>query len=506
MSRILNWTLRHVRIRRTHPKLHPTGDADGGSISSLSNELVLAILALLDAASLHRMAAVSRRYYELATYTLLFHHGITLSAGRPSVSCQTSAALRALRLSMALPQGPFLLGSFDYIETTHPKTTDKDVRRLTALLKSLNGGHEQWIHFISLNFGGDILTGPAASTMANLAPKLLRALCGDSRYAVVFVGDGVFTCQAKTFLRSWSPYMRAPHTQINLHDGTSQVAPTIRSITTLHATYPAISGEPWTRVVVDETRITTLVLSIKLQSAEWAVVFADVTFPNLESVEIRRNTGIHPSLINEFIDRHSLKRIVFMSSNSNTGPGEGWRLNQPKLEQLTALAHDVDYVLPSDASQNTTLNALTHVDLHPDDHLRAALTKLSLHTPLTNLTLSFFETEHFPSAAWPVFPTISTLTLFSLGLEPTPTTAERLSAVLAQSFPALRKLEISFVPGMAAPTNYLDAYSAASGSKWRVDGPSEVLSGREFSSALARARERQSTGGGDAKSRIVVSC
>ncbi|KAJ7061058.1 hypothetical protein C8F01DRAFT_157961 [Mycena amicta] len=333
--------------------------------------------------------------------------------------------------------------------------------------------------------------------MAGLAPKLLRAVCGnseESRNAVFFVGDGVFTCKAKTFLLLWSPHMRERHTQIHLHDGTSQVVPTIRRITTLHATYPVISGEPWARVVVDDALITTLVLGIKLQSAEWAAILADVTLSNLKSVEIRKKTGgIQPSFINEFLNRHSLKRIIFMSPNSSSSHGEDSRLSQPKLEELKALAHYVDYVF---SSRETTLDALTHVELHPDDHLRLALTKLSTHAPLTNLTLFSFDPEHLPGVAWPVFPTLTTLTFHLLALAPIPTTAHRVSALLAHSFPGLLRLEISFDPRITAPTNILDADAIASGSKWRVAGPSEVLNAHEFATALMRLRE-------DGDSRIV---
>ncbi|KAJ7049034.1 hypothetical protein C8F01DRAFT_1266077 [Mycena amicta] len=500
MSRLVNWTLKHIHRPSREPRDRGESHHDDHTIgiSSLSNELVLAIFALMDDMTLHSMAVASRRCYELATDTLLFRHGITPSAS--SISCQNSEALSALCLSTALPPGRVPMDRFEYIETTHPKTNQKDIRRITALLKSLNCGHDPWIRSLGLNFGGDIISRPVGWTMAGLAPKLLRAVCGnseESRNAVFFVGDGVFTCKATTFLRSWSPSIRAPHTQIHLHDGTSQTVPRIRRITTLHATYPVISGEPWARVVVDEARITTLVLSIKLQSAEWAAILADVTLPNLKSVEIRKRTGgSQPSFINKFLNRHSLKRIIFMSPNSSSSHGENSRLNQPTLEQLTALTHYVDYVLPLDSSRETTLDALTHVELHPDNHLRVALTKLSTHAPLTNLTLSAFDPEHLPGVAWPIFPTLSTLTFILLRLAPIPTTAHRVSTLLAHSFPVLLRLEISFDPSNTAPTNDLDANAIASGSKWRVAGPSEMLNANEFATALMRLRE-------DGESRIA---
>ncbi|KAJ7061073.1 hypothetical protein C8F01DRAFT_1083296 [Mycena amicta] len=106
------------------------------------------------------------------------------------------------------------------------------------------------------------------------------------------------------------------------------------------------------------------------------------------------------------------------------------------------------------------------------------------------------QPNHLPGVARPVFPTLTTLTFHLLALAPIPTTTHRVSGLLAHSFPGLLRLEISFDPRITAPTNNLDAYAIASGSKWRVAGPSEVLNAEEFATAPMRLRE-------DGESRIV---
>ncbi|KAJ7065719.1 hypothetical protein C8F01DRAFT_1080620 [Mycena amicta] len=468
MSRIINWTLSllSTMMSRWHfnrtlglkqPRLgrHESKSVQGASLSALPNELLLAILAFLDASALSRMAAVSRRCHQLATYVLLSLNGITLpSNGTGGVVCDSSDSLRALRLALALPStSTKSVRAFEYVESL-TKTSSRDVSRIKTLLRHF-GTRSLRLHSIALHFSPNIVR---RWSMRKVAPQLLVALCGDSKHAVVVVRDGLVTCRVKD-MQHWKPHPKQDNIRRTLHDKSSQLVPTISSVTTLHAKYPVCTGisahNPWTLVVVDQARITSLVLSLKLQRHEWAAILGDLTLPNLQIVEVLGNT-ITPASIDDFLNRHALKAITFLSPRPGVvrpDPMGTPALVQPSLYRVRGLAHYVDYILTARPklfdSAIGLFPMLTHIELWPDEYLPSALNLLSLHAPLvTRLVLWSFEAKHFPytgaSDSWPVFQSIETLSLTKCALGMTTETCAQFATLLKHSFPALSRLEMSF--------------------------------------------------------------
>ncbi|KAJ7065718.1 hypothetical protein C8F01DRAFT_1126470 [Mycena amicta] len=456
MSRVVNWARRIQGQRRelSNPTSH---------IDALPNELLLAILALLDSSSLHRLAAVTKRFYELATHVLLAFHAIDLSVdttGTGTVSCFSTTALRALRLGLALnlETKTKIMKRFVYIESLSQHNTGRigqNVHQLKALLRRFSTRSTR-LHSITLHFATDLITGWSIGT----TPKLLQALCGASEKAVFVLREGLFTCRVPD-LRYWNPHAKhALTTKMHFHDGSWQVAPTIRSITTLHAQYPICAGlspyHPWTLVVVDQLLITTLTLAVKFKAHEWTAILGDaaLTLPNLDTVEVLGNTGV-PVSIEPFLNRHRLKAITFLSQHSIAEPDRlppAVPLIQPVLERVSALAHYIKHIFP-DHSSASTFPVLTHVEIWPDEYLSVALARLGAHSTLRSLVLHLFADAHFPKAEnhqqWPIFPLVESLAIdkcrFASGF--TSATAERLAVFIAHWFPALHMLTVSFDNG-----------------------------------------------------------
>ncbi|KAJ7065697.1 hypothetical protein C8F01DRAFT_751155 [Mycena amicta] len=451
MSRLFNWVLRRQQRQLDG---HESESVHGASLSALPNELLLAILAFMDPSALSRMAAVSRRCHQLATYVLLSLNGIKLpSNGTGSVVCDSSDGLHALCLALALPSTlTKSVRAFEYVESI-TKTSSRDVGRVETLLRHF-GTRPLRLHTIALHFSPNILR---LSGLRKVAPQLLVALCGDSKHAVVVVRDGLVTCRVKD-MQHWNLFTKEDNIKRTLHDKSSQLVPTISFITTLHAKYPVCTGisahNPWTLVVVDQARITSLVLSLKLQRHEWAAILGDLTLPNLQILDVLGNT-ITPASIDDFLNRHALKAITFLSPRPGVvrpDPMGPPALVQPSLDRVRGLAHYIDYIFTGRPSAIGLLPVLTHVELWPDEYLPYALALLSTHSQLTSLVFWSFEAKHFPypigtSKAWPIFQSVHTFCVSNcavgLGM-PTAQMSAPLATLLKHSFPALNRLVVSF--------------------------------------------------------------
>src|ERR1700761_1072029 len=142
--------------------------------------------------------------------------------------------------------------SFQYIvPSAKPKTND--IRRMEALLRRF-WSRPACIQKISLHFGNNVIRQPVRWTMGLFAPRLLSSCCGNSQTALFVVENGLFTCKARSLL-SRSPYTPVQYVNMEMHDGSHQWVPAIRSLHTLDITYPvstALSPQPpWTMFVVN---------------------------------------------------------------------------------------------------------------------------------------------------------------------------------------------------------------------------------------------------------------
>nr|GAT51306.1 predicted protein [Mycena chlorophos] len=261
----------------------------------------------------------------------------------------------------------------------------------------------------------------------------------------------------------------------------------------------------WTVLTVNATTITKLILRLPLKPHEWESILSELTLPNLRVVEVLETVAIAPSTVVGFLNRHRLEAITFLPyasesepSASHTEPaaslgGSRETLVQPALQRLRARAHFVEFALglahsashDSDDSDEPHFEHsavcspnLKHVELWPSSRavtclpsespsescqaaaaLRVLSSISSVAAELTSLTLHSFE--HFRRAftdsgtdaggeLWPVFLRVRDLTLTNLkcGLDPNSDSnvddAQALANLLEMSFPALRKLVVTF--------------------------------------------------------------
>lgn len=360
-----------------------------------------------------------------------------------------------------------------------PTSINKDVRRLEALLRQFRLRSTR-IHKVSLDFGKNIIERPVGWTIAGLAPYLLTTICGQAQTALFVVNNGLFTCKPKALVR-WNPYTRDQYYKMNMHDGTRQWVPSIRSIESLDVTYPVCTTlapmSPWTMVVVNWRSLHTLLLSIKLSAPEWSAILPAIYLPHLREVGIWAEE-ISATVSTAFLNRHqTLTTLKYMSPVAEALSTTDKALVLSRLQHLTALAHYIIHTctftctftrfLQGNAPPASPFPVLTHVELFPDACFHGALRLLSLHAPLTQLTLWFIApalmppifpipTTHESPPAWPIFPRIDALALNKYELllgggdefeelreDSIYTGAARLPAFVAHVFPGLRTLELN---------------------------------------------------------------
>ncbi|KAJ7139241.1 hypothetical protein C8R44DRAFT_727344 [Mycena epipterygia] len=436
-SRLAQWTL--SRTRRTASGTDLTrSQVEYHSLTSLPNELLLALLEVMDDSTLHLMVAVSKRFYYLATRSLLSRYDIQPSSGY--VTLKSSAALRALRIAMTLSQHTFKELNY-LISSEAPKT--KDIRRIEALLRRRFWGGPARIRSVRLDFGSNIIERPVGWKIGGLAPKLLTTICGDSQTAVWVADNGLFTCKPRSLLL-WSPYSRDPYCKIQMHDGSRQWVPSIRSIKSLNITYPVCTAlsplQPWTLVVVNAKTIMTLRLSIRLSAPEWSAILSSITLPHLHEVGIWAPT-ITSETSTAFLNRHAIFTLKYMSPAATPLPPAAPPLALPMLSHLTALSHYIVYILHARDSAALFPN-LASVELWPDARLYDALHLLSSHPPLQRFTLWFLH--DIALTQWPVLFGVDVVELNKSRVDP---------ALLAHAFPALRRLQINYCfPKGKSPT------------------------------------------------------
>ncbi|KAJ7826770.1 hypothetical protein B0H14DRAFT_1244249 [Mycena olivaceomarginata] len=421
-SRLARWSL--LRTRRSLKELHSL-------LASFPNELLLEILDFMDDKSLHLMAAVSKRFYYLATQSLLSRYDI--SSSLTSVTLTSPAALRALRIAMTLSSGG--LKALSYADAT-PSSIPQDVRRIDTVLRRFITGPTR-LDEIYLDFGKNLLERPIGWTLAGLLPKLLATICGHSKVGLFVAATGLFTSTPKAMLM-WNPYTRERYFKTTMHDGSRQWVPAIRSIKSLHITYPVCTTlapeQPWTMVVVNGPEIETLLLSIRLSTQEWAAILSAITLPNLREVGIWAES-ISSEISTVFLNRHRITTLKYMSPRAvflRLAPP----LALPQLRHLTALSHYVVHIFTLRDSA-TLFPLLSHIDVFPDAKFHEALRLLVLHGPLQRVGLWFLVDDIDP-AAWPVFPHVDTLALNNCDVG-----AARLPALLAHAFPALQRLDVN---------------------------------------------------------------
>ncbi|KAF8194739.1 hypothetical protein K438DRAFT_1827351 [Mycena galopus ATCC 62051] len=422
-SRLVRWALHRAR--------KPPSDQEYG-FSSLPPELLITVLDMLDDKSLHLMAAVSKRFYHLATRSLLLRYDISPKFDR--VILTSSAALCALRIALTLSPGKPRI--FSYLVRT-PTSITKDLRRIEAVLARFSVGTAR-PQKIRLLFGEDLIRRQRPDwTIGSLTTKLLATICG-SAVGLFVVGNGLFTCKPKGML-NWNPYAREPYVKMMMHDGSRQWVPTIRSIKALEVNHSICSTlpqqPPWTFVGVNIWAIHTLLLSIRLSAQEWDAILPAITLPVLRVVGIWAET-ISAQTSTAFLTRHHITALKYMSpcaEAAHTVPA----LVLPHLQHLTALSHYVVHIFGlCDAS--APFPALTRVELFRDAHFHQALHRLSSHPTLSRLTLWGSAQIDLAPTAWPSFPHVEFLCLnhFDIG-------ATHLPALIARAFPVVQRIGLN---------------------------------------------------------------
>ncbi|KAJ7434544.1 hypothetical protein B0H11DRAFT_2258403 [Mycena galericulata] len=432
-SRLARWTLSRAQKAahddlRSQPEYHP--------LTSLPTELLLAVLEVMDDSSLHIMVAVSKRFYYLATQSLLSRYDISLASG--NVTTTSSAALRALRIAMTLCET-----TFKGLNVTFPDgaPVTKDIRRIEALLRRC-WARPARIRKVSLNFGRNLIERPVGWTIGGVTPKLMSTICGGSPVALFVAVNGIFTCKPRSMLL-WSPYTRDPYCKMQMHDDSRQWVPSIRSIRTLDVEYPicypvntTLLPPPswsWTMVVVNAKDIGELFLSIQLSTAEWSVILSSITLPNLREVGIWAET-ITSADSTSFLNRHPVATLRYMSPAALSSPSEPLFL--PTLHRLIAVSH---YIIHIFRRRNPVLlfPSLIRVELWPDAQFHAALQLVSAHPLIQRLGLWMIE-DFDDVSLWPVFPSVGVVELNKCLVA-----QAGLPALLARTFPALRRLHVN---------------------------------------------------------------
>ncbi|KAJ6545170.1 hypothetical protein B0H19DRAFT_1167089 [Mycena capillaripes] len=428
-SRLARWTL--SRAQRPD-KPHESQSQPEHSLTSLPNELLLVIFDFMDDTSLHLILAVSKRLYQLATESLLSKYGLSLTLGLVAIT--TSDALRALRVALTLYRGTLHIQIMIYFVPA-PSSITKDIRRLDALLRRFWSGSAR-IPEVRLIFRKDIIERPVGWKIGGLTPRLLATICGHSHVALVIVDNGLFTCTPKSLL-VWSPYIRDKYSKMTMHDGSRQWVPSIRSIRSLDITHPicaSISADrPWTMIVVSAAHIRTLLLSIRLSALVWSAILPAIKLPNLREVGIWADT-ISSEISTAFLARHPIAILKYMSPYAEPLHPTVLPLALPELRYLTALSHYIVHIL-SGRDSTALFPQLVHVEVFPDARFHEALHLLSLH--ITIGSVDFWSLVDFDPAAWPVFPNVDCISLNKCDVG-----AARLPALIAHSFPALRRLGI----------------------------------------------------------------
>ncbi|KAJ7866503.1 hypothetical protein B0H13DRAFT_2066785 [Mycena leptocephala] len=425
--RLARWTVSRT-IRKSTP--HEAEEPEY-YLTSLPNELLFAVLEAMDDKSLHLMAAVSKRFYHLATQSLLSRYSLSPKSGQVFVT--TSDALRALRIAMTFYSGTLKALTYTVLS---PDSITKDVRRIEALLRRFWASSAR-IKQISLFFGKDIIERPVGWTIGALTPRLMSTMCGHSQVALFVADGGLFTCKTKSLIL-WSPYTRDRYSKISMHDGSRQWVPSIRSIWSLDVTYPvctAISpAHPWTMVVVNALNVRTLLLSIRLSAREWSAILSSIELLHLNEVGIWAET-ISSEMSTAFLNRHPIATLKYMSPSAEPLPHGAPPLALPKLRHLTALSHYIVHIF-SGRDTGTVFPQLTDVELFPDAQFHAALHLLNLHIPLQSVTLWFLIDQD--PATWPIFPHVDFVALNKCDIA-----AARLPALIARVFPGLRRLSLN---------------------------------------------------------------
>ncbi|KAJ7826777.1 hypothetical protein B0H14DRAFT_3722162 [Mycena olivaceomarginata] len=424
-SRLARWTL--LRGRRPLKESHSL-------LASFPNELLLAILDFMDDKSLHLTAAVSKRFYHLATQSLLSKYDISPSLD--SMKLTSPDALRALRIALTLSGG-----TPKAISYAHPTPTliPQDIRRIDTVLRRFTTGPSR-LDEIHLDFGKNLLAPPIEWTLSKLLPKLLATICGHSQVGLFVAATGLFTTTPKAMLM-WNPYTRDPSFKTTMHDGSRQWVPAIRSLRSLHITYPVCTTlapeQPWTMVVVNAPEIQTLLLSIRLSTPEWAAILSSITLPNLREVGIWAE-NIASGISIAFLNRHRITTLKYMAPRVEPPRLTYPPLSLPHLRHLTALSQYVVHIFTC-RDTPTLFPLLAHVDLFCDAKFHQALRLLALHVPLRCVGLWFLRPDDTDPAAWPVFPHVDTLALNNCDVVGV---GARLPALLAHAFPALQRLDM----------------------------------------------------------------
>ncbi|KAK7042715.1 hypothetical protein R3P38DRAFT_2891902 [Favolaschia claudopus] len=432
-SRLARWSLSRARSQHLL-------QAAESSLTNLPNELLIVILEFLDDKCLHLIAALSNRFFQLSTETLLLRHDIPPALD--SVAIKSSAALCALRLGLVFFKGRVSL--FRYV-VPQPISLSKDLRRLEAVVRRLGGAGRQ----LCLDFYSNIIERPLGWTIGGLVPRLLHGLCSHAEVGLFIADDGLFTMKSKS-VYLWNPYTRDRYTKTTFHDGTRQWAPSIRSIKSLSVTYPLFNGgspapQRWCMVVVNSLDLHTLLLNLKLTQLEWAFILANLTLPNLHAV------GIYAECISStastlFLNRHPITQLTYMSPKALKPLYPTTKvLTLPRLTHLTALGHYVCHIFPSPTSfpsSSLLFPILTSIELFPDSDLDRALELLSTHAPLTQLALwAILDLSASSPIFSLVFPTLSALTL---NKSPALVSSPRFPGILAVMFPALQRVEMNY--------------------------------------------------------------
>lgn len=431
-SRLAQWTLSRTR-RPEGPKESPSHPDH--LLTSLPNELLLVILDFMDDSSLHFMLVTSKRFYTLATQSLLSKYGLSLTIGLVTIT--SSDALRALRVALTFHRRVLRIHVLEY-SVPAPTSITKDVRRLDLLLRRFWSASAR-IPEVRLLFHKDIIERPVGWTIGGLTPRLLATICGHSDIAVVIVDNGLFTCSPKSLL-IWNPYVREKYSKMTLHDGSRQWVPSIRSIRSLTITHPvavSISADkPWTMIVVGAEDIRTLLLSIRLSALVWSAVLPVIKLSNLREVGIWAET-ISSEVSTPFLARHPIEILKYMSPHAEPLPPSITPLALPQLRHLTALSHYVVHIL-SGRDSAALFPQLVFVELFPDAKFYEALHLLSLHRTIGILDL--WSLVDFDPTAWPVFPAIDCISLYKCDVDGAG--SARLPELIAHAFPALRRLAI----------------------------------------------------------------
>ncbi|KAF7296879.1 F-box domain-containing protein [Mycena indigotica] len=442
-------------------------------LPSLPTELLLEILAAADDETLHALAEVSKKFHWLAKESLLLRHKLELFTKNVLIS--SSDALRALRLALALrdpdPSSPIAnrrpLHKFEYVPRDGLTNGGvENLRRLQALFNHLSPSVYRISHIL-LTFDRNLIKRPVTWNMGVNVPRLLQALCGQSPVAVIVSNTAIFTHKVRA-LRTWNPYTREPYCKLELHDGSKQWVATTNALSSIEAVYPFGPGDPataakntkiaasharrdpllpWTLLIIDKTKITTLLLSVELTFSAWTAILSDpgLILPALHTVAIW-STKITPRASVEFLNRHSATLTtltymspVFLAKYDYTTAPISWK----KLQRLTAVAHYMNVL-----NTNYNLPSLTMVEIWPSDvdtvrsSLAPALQAVSRLPELDTLAL-WSLTEPDVSFSWPVLPNVRTLILQNVT---TPLDTTRLIALLASALPALRSFQVTGGP------------------------------------------------------------